>query len=106
MERTTLHHLVLNLTVNTSHGSELEFVLDDTNDRTNRNYYDELWLFVNKQLESTESTVFEYGAYGHVWLTVQVRSVEEIPMITELVNRGVDRWIKRFNVERMKRNSQ
>lgn len=88
--------------IETVHGSDLEFVLDDTADRTGNDYYDAL----AKMLRSENIDCVEYGAYGSVNFSIRADTIEELSRDIAKANDVVQQWIHKYNVNKMKRTKR
>lgn len=101
------------LVIETEHGSNLEFVLSDADDR-NANpryhehvfttYTDRLWDMLKKEFKCSKSiNVQEKQEYGDVMFYVQANTLKELQSAIVRAERVTQRWINKYRVNSMKR---
>ena len=98
----TINKLVIDFSLITKHGVRLEMVLDAARESAGVDLYEELMKYVVDALQGMDAKVLGHGAYGYVWVTVQINcDICNIPTIRKIVNIAVLKWIKDFEVNRL-----
>lgn len=100
---TTLYAIRPTIYIETVHGVTLESVLEMGSDRTGVDYYEELTRIITEAFKGTNYQFIEYGAYGRVWVTVEVEKIEEIAHALAIVDKAVAKWLAKYNINRMKK---
>lgn len=100
------------ITVETKHGSRLEFVLSDADDRNGNprhcanvftTYVDRLWDMLKKEFERSKSIeVREKQEYGDVMFYIQANTLKELQSAIIRSERVTRRWINKYRVNGMK----
>ena len=101
--------------VNTIHGSRLEFVLDNADTRKGevpRNgahvrttYTEALWEMLKKEFEKSDTIgVEESCEYGSLMFSIKASSTIQLEKALNRCNRVTTRRINKFNINKMKKH--
>lgn len=102
MKSVKLAEVELTVWLETPHGDQLEFVLDEVGHRTGRDYLGELATMVNGYIMAYGGKVKEHGVYGHAWLKLGFDDPTLILPVMLTADQVVTTWRRRFNVDQMK----
>ncbi len=95
--------------VDTDHGSDLEFVLNDTGLRIKNDddhYIHCLTSTIDRWLSRfKDASVIETSCYGSVHITVQFSHVSELNAIKCACAYAIDEWTKKYRINKMKKNA-
>lgn len=97
------------LTVKSKHGSSLEFALRNAAERKKEaEYYyvtgfyaDILYKSVRNELKGTQYSLDETCEYGDISLKISVPTILDIQSAVDIVNKVVDKWLKKYNINKM-----
>lgn len=58
---------------------------------------------IEDAFKDTSYRFIEYGAYGEVWVVVEVPEAHELEQALAIVDHTVAQWRNKFNINRMKK---
>lgn len=93
--------------ISTTHGSRLEFVIDNVESRQNNGcYLEKLQYMIEKEFKNDFDVRFQgYGAYGDCWFKVEYSTIEKMQACHEIINKIVGNWINKYRINQMKERS-
>ena len=98
-----ISHIDIVFRVNTSHGSDLEFVLRDKEEAKVRDsgfYEGRLFDSLKTQFcEDDDIHVTSQTTYGDLLYTIQVGSVADVPAVQARVNKVISKWVKLYRID-------
>lgn len=104
------------ITVETRHGSRLEFVLSDADDRNGNprhhehvftTYADRLWDMIRKEFERSKSIrLAETSEYGDIMFCLQADTLKQLQSAIVRSERVTRRWINKYRINNMKRRGE
>ena len=101
-----------NFNIETKHGSRLEFVLSDADDRKGESRYcghvyttytDTLNDMLDKEFEGDDSIgITDITKYGDLFFDIRVDTLDQLMPALARCDAVVKKWINKYNINRMK----
>lgn len=109
MKTLTVDNFTISFYVDTDHGSNLEFVINDTGLRIKNDddyYLDRLTDTIDRWLSPfKDASVQETSCYGSVHITVQFSQVSALNAVKSACAYAIDEWTKKYRINKMKKNA-
>lgn len=100
MKNISFHAATVTIDVRTKHEHRLEFVLDQAGDRTDTDYYSELYDMLDDAV-AVYGSCREVECYGDINVTMGVSDYNDIPRVLEICDTVVAKWIAKYNINQM-----
>lgn len=106
MNNVSINCFMTSLSVNSIHDSNLEFILDNAEERANKqkkHYTECLYEMLNKELDGVEARLTNTWVHGHIGLIIEADTLEQLQKSIGVADKVVKKWLNGYNIERMKR---
>lgn len=105
MNNASINCYMVSLSVNSSHDSNLEFILDNAEKRANKqkkHYTECLYKMLHEELDKVEAKLTNTWVYGHIGLIIEADTLDQLQKAISVADKAIKKWLKKYNIERMK----